>query len=622
MASRVQIFSSSADFETPPPIPSMLSTDEKALYHHIACGYTGAGAVVELGPWMGSGTYQICRGLSGSGKNWTLTVIDRFQWNSLYEGRYPSMALKDGDSFEPLFRQNLAAFGDRITCIATELAELSKVYEPPAEIELLYVDAPKSWALLWMILNLFGPRLMPGARLVFQDYLHITSRQLIWLLASVRELTPTHVVSEGTTVAFVASGPIVDLARQVPSHISKLGSAQLLERCETAAGFLPESRAGELAVGAALDLIGRGDIGAAKRVLDGKARDKPWTPALNEQVARLIRYNDKSQRRALIEIAAYINAGVDPADVRAAWDAAASEDEADVLASLPDPLRHIEKLDDFRIGELLRRPLSARALAIRYAQSRPVGDATAGALTGLFEAVVKSGAVGEALQLEDDIRGKDVVALGERLATLKGVACAALGARSFTSVVPGIDPALRTYAGSRSGERFRTRYPLATLAELLPAVRFVDGHLQVPPKSADFILAEIETHDDAEAVADTIYRVARDGCKIRLHWRNPRCWSGHGGAPHRVADINRNDPQQAGVLDWRHLRKIDASLPTVEQVRQSFGGLINVERWSERLDDPAAMIRITPKVRSQNPGLALADLITASITVIGTLKAV
>lgn len=619
MSARVEIFASPDGFDTQPSIPSMLSADEKALYYEIARGYTGAGAIVEMGPWMGSGTVQICRGLAQTGHDWSLTVIDRFRWNELYASRYPGMGLKDGDEFESRFRQNLSPWLDRITCVATELAELTKVYTPPDDIELLYVDAPKSWAMLWSILNIFGPKLRPGARLVFQDYLHITSRQLIWLLASVRQLAPTLVVREGTSVAFVAEGPIRDLASQAPAHISKLGTAQLLANCERAAGFLPESRGGELAVGAALDLIGMGEVEEAKRALDAMARDKPWTAALNAQVGRLIRYNDKSKRQALTEIAGYINAGVDPLASRAASAALAEEDAYAAALAGPDPLAAAGPADAFEIGEALRRPASGKALAVRYAMARPGQQAKAAKLTGLFDVAVRSGAAGDAIALEALLRGRHVVSTG-RGYDLAGVAFMALGAKSFTAVIPGLDPAQRTYLGARPGERFRTGYSLASVSALVPHLGFAASARDLPAGSADLVLIELAKLEDLEAALADARHVARPNAKVRVRWRNPLSWSGHGQAPRRVSQIDRNDPRQAAVLDWRHLRKLDAATPALQQVRDAVEAAMAVDRWDERLDDPAAIMRISPRLRDAYPRLGSADLITASITASGSLK--
>jgi hypothetical protein len=619
MDSRVKTFSSPSDFDVQPSITSMLTPDEKALYYEIARGYTGAGAVVEMGPWLGSGTYQICRGLSDSGHEWHLTVIDRFRWSELYERRYPQVGLKDGDEFETLFRKHLAPWQDRITCVTAELTDLPKVFTPPDGIEILFVDAPKSWALLWMILDTFGPKLMPGARLVFQDYLHITSRQLIWLLASVRQLTLTHVVENGTTAAFVSEGPIGDLARQVPAHISRLTAADLLAKHDRAAGMLPEWRSGELAVGVALDLMGMNAGAEATRALDQGARDKPWSEKLIKEINRLAGHSVKSNSRPLIEISGYIATGVGMDKIRSTWADMAEEDKAAAIAAGPDPLAHVELKDGFQLGEALRKPMSGTALAARYAMARPGSEAEASKLLGLFDVTARSGAGVDAADLETLIKGKDVVSLGTQY-TLKGIAFVALGARSYSGVVAGFDPAQRTYRGTIAGERVRTKYAVSTLGELVPGVQHVGEASALPPQSADVVLIEISQLAALEPAIADARRLARPGARIWIRWRNPYSGSAHGQPPRRVAQIDKNDPAQQAVLDWRHLRKLDPATPTLAQVRDAISSLISVEKWDDRLEDPQALTRVSPKVRDANPQLSGADLVTVSITAVGGLR--
>jgi len=268
-------------------IRSMMSRDERALYFDVARRYGGRGEVVELGTWLGSGTFEICRGLEASGHPWHLTALDRFAWTQEQATKFPLPGLAAGDSFLPVFLGNLAPFRDRLTAVAGEIDDLPALMPLPGPVEILYVDAPKSWKLLWRVVDHIGPRLLPGATVVFQDFFHITSRQLIWLAMSIPELRLTAMTRTGTTAVFEASGPVADLAGRVPYDVRALGAAGYVRLWERVRAELPASRLGEVAVGMALDLLGRQAVAEAERVLTEGARGSARIEAVIAQVDRL-----------------------------------------------------------------------------------------------------------------------------------------------------------------------------------------------------------------------------------------------------------------------------------------------------------------------------------------------
>jgi hypothetical protein len=619
MEPRVRTFSSEEGFDTRPEITTMLSPDEKGLYYEIARGYTGAGSVVEVGPWLGSGTWQICRGLSESGHDWRLTVIDRFRWSELYERRYPQVGLTDGDEFLSVFRRNMGIYSPRIDAVETELTDLPKVFAAPDQIELLYIDAPKSWTMCWMILNTFGPKLLPGARLVFQDYLHITSRQLIWLLSFVKELRLTDIVDKGTSVAFVADGPITDLEKSVPSNMVTLSPASLIAQSNMVAAMLPDARAGEIAVGAALDLLDVGAVAEAEQVLAGKARDKPWTGALIQEIDRLIRHSIKKYSEPLSQIRFYLAGDLGLAESKNIWRAREAEERRQLAAAAPDPLEALSGEQLLAVAKAIKAPETATGLALRYTMDHPSAKPITPDLRGLFDAAVRSGAFADAGGLEGIARGKDVVTL-EKHYSLRGVILRALGARRVTSVLAGLDPGQRTYHAAGSKDRLRTNLRVGNLPAVLPGVEFVDSAERLAPSSADLIVVEIDTIDEARAAVETAGHALRPGGSFCVRWRNRRSWAGHGRAPQRVADIDRNDPAQAGLLDWRHVRGISENHPTPQALREALAWILEIERWDTRLGDPGALGRITPKVLAANPGLSRLDLVTDEFTAIGRLK--
>lgn len=153
MRTKVKVLSAaSIGFSANSSICSMMTEDEQALYFVTARSYRGAGSVIEIGPWLGSGTTQICRGLDASSHDWTLTVYDRFTWNSVAQRKYPEGGLQVGESFLPLFDSNLQPYRQRIMPITAELRDISSKLPISGQIELLFVDAPKSWSMLRLVL--------------------------------------------------------------------------------------------------------------------------------------------------------------------------------------------------------------------------------------------------------------------------------------------------------------------------------------------------------------------------------------------------------------------------------------------------------------------------------------
>ena len=82
-------------FRAPPVvcgIPGMLTPAERQYYPYVSRFYSGAGEVVELGPWLGLSTFCLLRGLCANpffgGRK--LHVFDDFTWRSAWMARsYP-----------------------------------------------------------------------------------------------------------------------------------------------------------------------------------------------------------------------------------------------------------------------------------------------------------------------------------------------------------------------------------------------------------------------------------------------------------------------------------------------------------------------------------------------------
>lgn len=101
-------------------IPSMLDDDTKRYYKWLGSNaYTGAGAAVELGPWLGSSTVALLEGLETNpafaGRR--LQTFDSFVWGQwMTESIFPRLATRDvpapGESFLGLFHHYMGEYRD------------------------------------------------------------------------------------------------------------------------------------------------------------------------------------------------------------------------------------------------------------------------------------------------------------------------------------------------------------------------------------------------------------------------------------------------------------------------------------------------------------------------------
>lgn len=596
-------------------IPAMLSDDEKSLYFQNARAYTGVGAVLEIGPWLGASTFQICRGLEESGHPWSLTVLDRFKWSSLYANGYPDIPLKRQESTLPLFRENLFHYSANIDTIAGEIRDIQQILPLRENIELLFVDAPKSWRMLWTVLNHVGPRLLPGARITFQDFLHITSRQIAWLVASLPMLEATEVVGQGTAVAFTLNGRLPNFAQEVPVDIHQISSARLIELWEKLSAVLPESRSCELAAGLALDLLERSDWDLAAQVLDRALRDSPSAPAVINELTRLLRKSPGSAKMHLIQILAYLRAEASPAAMARAFKRASAAEEP--AAEHPAAGDNTDREAALAAAKVLGAGNTAGALAARHVAFNGLTDDT------------KFRRIYTALQSCIDL---DLPALSESFAplvpgariveidgglTINAMLMRALGADSYVGVASEADRARRTHRNPLTMTRVRVPFAAPDLEALDPAITFVDSIGPELDRSADLVIARPEpTAEALKHSIDTALGLLKPGGRLVLFWRNPRSWSGHGRAPQTVAEMKPHDAEQAKVVDWAHLSGVRATIPSLGQVRERLESQFFVERWTEELDDPNAVIRVTPRTRRAHAKLGPSDFIARIAVVV------
>lgn len=182
-------------------IPGMTTMTERAYFRwHAQEEVAGSGTIVDLGSWLGSTTAAMAMGLSAnpkrSAKNTIIHAYDRFIWEQPMDFHSPPTRLgpyKPGDSFRPEFELVIRRWRERITVHEGDLLEEGWSSVP---IELLLVDAMKSWDLASHIVRHFYSTLLPTqGYLIHQDFSHcftpwipLTSYRLLDYLEPVRDI--------------------------------------------------------------------------------------------------------------------------------------------------------------------------------------------------------------------------------------------------------------------------------------------------------------------------------------------------------------------------------------------------------------------------------------------------
>jgi hypothetical protein len=190
-------------------LPGMTAATERAYFKwHAAENFTGTGTVVDLGSWFGSTTSMLAAGVCANprraARSATIHAFDRFIWEPWMDA-YAHMArfgpYSPGDSFQREFERVVRPWRDRIEVHTGDLCEQAWKEGP---IEILLVDAMKSWDVTQHILREFFGNVIPGGGYVIhQDFsncwtpwIHLTSHRLR------DHLVPVHDIPRSETVVF------------------------------------------------------------------------------------------------------------------------------------------------------------------------------------------------------------------------------------------------------------------------------------------------------------------------------------------------------------------------------------------------------------------------------------
>jgi hypothetical protein len=189
--------------------------------------YSGQGAIVELGPFIGASTVALCYGLqankrlakgAGRVRVYDRFICDEFMADSINaELGSPSLAgaysapLADGASSLPAFLRQTA---DYQAAIDLHPGDLLSYRHDGAAVALLFVDAMKTPDLAEHIVHQFFGSLMPGRSiLIQQDFVHYWTSWIHLIQYDLRDHCDfaCHVPRSASAV-FTVRKPIVDAA--------------------------------------------------------------------------------------------------------------------------------------------------------------------------------------------------------------------------------------------------------------------------------------------------------------------------------------------------------------------------------------------------------------------------
>ena len=265
--------SSEASREKERAVTSMLShTERDYLREYASAEYSGAGAVVDLGCWLGSSTIALADGLRRHPdvtlRSTLVHAYDLFIWDAWMdristvvgtslEGKY-----RPGDSFLEECRRLTEPWKDNVAFYPGDLSVIGWSGGP---IEFLFVDAMKSWALANSIIHDFYPSLIPGSSIVVQQdfgsfyvyWLHLLTSRFRDYFEPICDLP-------------CASSVVFKYVKQIPepllrSHydVSSFSSEEIDAAFEYAEGFVGSVKRAQLAAAKVRCYLEKGDRGRA-----------------------------------------------------------------------------------------------------------------------------------------------------------------------------------------------------------------------------------------------------------------------------------------------------------------------------------------------------------------------
>lgn len=253
--------------------------------------YSGEGALVDLGSWLGSTVIPLAKGLQENlaGKSATIHAYDAFVWyenmsnsarNSAIEGKY-----KVGDCFLDEFKKQIAPYKQNIIA---HKGDLNNVQWDSSPVEYMMIDAMKDWALAKKIVFTFYPHLIAGkAVIVHEDFCHHYTSWIHLIQYRLREyFEPLPIIKHSSGVAFKCIKPLPKLHLIIPDDYMDFSAEEIEAAFDYSLSLVINSNKPAVLAAKVMAYRHRGDYDVASKTLKKIPLAVRW---LNFEVAESAR---------------------------------------------------------------------------------------------------------------------------------------------------------------------------------------------------------------------------------------------------------------------------------------------------------------------------------------------
>jgi hypothetical protein len=158
-------------------VATMLMPDELRLLHYLAEErYTGEGAIIDAGCFLGGSTVALADGLRrnlrrrGDEERKLIHSYDLFEVEAWTVGAYFPPSAQAGESTRHIFERNIEPYAGLVEVHPGDVRHWPWEGGP---VEILFIDVAKHWTVCDWVTRQFFPHLIPGKSVVIQqDYLY------------------------------------------------------------------------------------------------------------------------------------------------------------------------------------------------------------------------------------------------------------------------------------------------------------------------------------------------------------------------------------------------------------------------------------------------------------------
>jgi len=241
-------------------------------YHYGSKEYTGNGALVDLGSWLGSSVIPLAEGLQQNeiGKEAKIHTYDAFIW---YENMNHSISYYNitnsyavGQSFRKEFDIQTAAYHNSIMVHQGDLALALWSAEP---IAYMMIDAMKDWELAKHIAFTFYPHLIPNtAIIIHEDFCHHYTSWIHLMHYRLRDyFQPLRVLGNSSGVAFRCIKPIDNIRAIVPEDYIDFSAEEIELAFDYSLGLVSDANKASVLSAKVMAYRHRDDYATAKNIL-------------------------------------------------------------------------------------------------------------------------------------------------------------------------------------------------------------------------------------------------------------------------------------------------------------------------------------------------------------------